>query len=197
MRPTKDLGDIGGLATLGPVKRAETGITIGMQEAAELGQMPARMLALAIGRIAIDHRRRCRSGVRPLVAQADRPIIGRSWSCRRPAPAPGPGCRRRVKPLPSFVIADRRDERCGEPHRLADPVGHHRAVEIDPVAGINAGLAIQGQVIAILANEDVREQPRAWPAALDRQSRHRLLYHALAAPAVMPGRGSPVGAQSP
>jgi hypothetical protein len=38
------------------------------------------------------------------------------------------------------VIVDRLNERCGDPHRFADPIRHHRAVEIDPSAGINTGL---------------------------------------------------------
>jgi hypothetical protein len=81
------------------------------------------------------------------------------------------------------MIADRLNQRRGNPHRFADPVCHHCAVEIDPLAGINASLAVQRRVIAVLADEDVREQPGAWPAALDRQRRHRHLHHALADPA--------------
>jgi hypothetical protein len=71
MRPTKHLGDGGGLAAIGLVKRAEAGITIGMQEAAESGQVPVRVLASAIGRVAVKHRRRRRSGVWALIAQID------------------------------------------------------------------------------------------------------------------------------
>ena len=49
MRPTKNLGDIGGLAATGLVKRAKPGIAVGMQEAAEPGQVSARMLAFPVG----------------------------------------------------------------------------------------------------------------------------------------------------
>jgi hypothetical protein len=49
MRPTKNLGDIGGLAATGLVKRAKPGIAVGMQEAAEAGQVSARMLAFPVG----------------------------------------------------------------------------------------------------------------------------------------------------
>jgi hypothetical protein len=66
------------------------------------------------------------------------------------------------------MVPDRLDQRGSDPDRLADPVRHHRAVEIDTFAGVNAGLAVQRQVIAILADENMREQPGAWPAALDR-----------------------------
>ena len=79
--------------------------------------------------------------------------------------------------------ADRLNERRGDPYRLADPVRHHRAIEIDPFASIDTGLAVQRRVIAILADENVREQPGAWPATLDRQRGHRSLHHALADPA--------------
>lgn len=71
VRPTENLSNVRGLAAIGLVKRPKAGIAVGVQEAAELCQVPARMLALAIGRIAVDHCRRRRAGTRPLVAQVD------------------------------------------------------------------------------------------------------------------------------
>jgi len=38
-------------------------------------------------------------------------------------------------------------------------------------------------MIAVFADQDVREKPRTWLAALDRQRWHRPLHHRLAAPA--------------
>jgi hypothetical protein len=49
MRPAKYLGDIGGRTAAGLVQRAEAGEAVGVQEAAEPGQVPARMLAFAVG----------------------------------------------------------------------------------------------------------------------------------------------------
>ena len=71
MCPTENLGHHGGPAVLGLVERPEAGVSIGMQEAAEAGQVPARMLAFAIRRVAIEHGRRRWPSMRPLVAQAD------------------------------------------------------------------------------------------------------------------------------
>ncbi len=71
MCPTENFGHHGGPAALGLVERPKAGVPIGMQEAAEAGQMPARMLAFAIPRVAIEYGRRRRPGMRPLVAQVD------------------------------------------------------------------------------------------------------------------------------
>ena len=71
MCPTENLGHRGGPAVLGLVERPEAGVSIGMQEAAKAGQVPARMLAFAIRRVAIEHGRRRRPSTGPLVAQVD------------------------------------------------------------------------------------------------------------------------------
>jgi hypothetical protein len=71
MRPAKHLGDRRGLAAVSLVQRAKPSIAVGMQEAAEAGQVALRLLALAVGRVAIDDRRRRRSGVGALVTQID------------------------------------------------------------------------------------------------------------------------------
>jgi hypothetical protein len=62
MRPTRRLGHV---ARIQPGK---PGIAVGLQHAPEPGQMPARVLAFAVGRVAIEHGRRRRSAVRALVA---------------------------------------------------------------------------------------------------------------------------------
>ncbi len=71
MCPTENLGHRGGPAVLGLVERPKAGVPVGMQEAAEAGQMPARMLPFAIRRVAIEHGRRRRPSTGPLVAQID------------------------------------------------------------------------------------------------------------------------------
>src|SRR5439155_12943005 len=53
LRPARSLNNVPAL-----IQRREAAIGIGLQDAAEVAQMPLRMLALAIGRIAIPHRRR-------------------------------------------------------------------------------------------------------------------------------------------
>jgi len=64
-----DLGHGGGPAVLGFVQGVESGIAIGMQMAAKAGQFRLRMLTPAIGRVAVQHRRRHRSGMGTFVAQ--------------------------------------------------------------------------------------------------------------------------------
>ncbi len=54
---------------------------------------------------------------------------------------------------------------------------------MDAFAAIDLGLAVQRQVIAILADQDMREQAGAGSATLDRQDRRRCLMNRLAAPA--------------
>jgi hypothetical protein len=51
MRPAGDLGHGRGLPVRGLIERPETGIAISLQEAVERGQVRARMLAPAIGRV--------------------------------------------------------------------------------------------------------------------------------------------------
>lgn len=42
------------------------------------------------------------------------------------------------------------DQWLQQPANLVDPVGHHRAIEIDAVTGVDLGLAVQRQVIRVL-----------------------------------------------
>jgi hypothetical protein len=140
------------------------------------------MLALAVGRVAIEHSGRPDAAMRPLVPEIDPEPAGLRLAAPRRQHRDG-----RVVGVQLFgrhdVLADRLDERLHQPDGLADPKGERRAVELDTLAGIDAGLAVERQVVAILADQHVREKPRTRPAALDRQRRHRRLRHRLAAPA--------------
>jgi hypothetical protein len=44
------------------------------------------------------------------------------------------------------------DQRRQESRRLADPIGQHGTLEVDALARIDAGLPVQGQMIAVLAD---------------------------------------------
>jgi hypothetical protein len=81
------------------------------------------------------------------------------------------------------MLSDRLDQRRQQPGRLADPIGQRGAVEVDALAPIDARLPVERQMIAVLADQHMGQQPGPRPAALDRQGRHRRLRHALAAPA--------------
>ena len=52
------------------------------------------------------------------------------------------------------VIRHRLDQRGGQCRDLADPGGHCGTVEPDPLARVDAGLAIERQVIAAFADQD-------------------------------------------
>ena len=66
MGPTPGFGDL-----VAGEQLVETSISIGMDDAPELIEVGARMLALAVGRVAEQRRRRSRAGERPLVADID------------------------------------------------------------------------------------------------------------------------------
>jgi hypothetical protein len=72
---------------------------------------------------------------------------------------------------------DQGREQKGHP---ADPVGHHRAIDLDPGPGIDVALPMQRQMIAVLRHQHMGEQGRAWTAPFDRQRRHRRLHDRLA-----------------
>jgi hypothetical protein len=52
-------------------------------------------------------------------------------------------------------------QRLQQPSRPADPLGQGRAVELDAAAGIDQRLPVERQMIAILGDQHVGQQP--WP----------------------------------
>src|SRR5216684_982566 len=71
----------------------EPGIAISVDDAAEVLQVRARVLALGVRRV--EEQRRWRAGNRRTAAGRERrSITVRSWSCRYRAPIPAPACRR-------------------------------------------------------------------------------------------------------
>ena len=78
------------------------------------------------------------------------------------------------------VVGNGFDQRRGQRRHLADPSRHGGAIELDALARIDPGLPVQRQMIAIFADQDVRQQPCAGLTTLDRQRRHLPLHHGLA-----------------
>jgi hypothetical protein len=72
------------------------------------------------------------------------------------------------------------DKRRGERRHAADPAGQGGSVEVDALAGVDHGLAVQRLRIGIFGDHHVGEQPRAWPASFDREGRQRRLHNGLA-----------------
>ena len=86
------------------------------------------------------------------------------------------------------LVSQRLKQRC----RAANPIGHGRAVQIDPFAGIDLALAVEWKVIGILAHKHMRQKARAGPATLDRTRRQRRLHNRFAAPAGFARADNPV-----
>ncbi|BDW99211.1 hypothetical protein MACH15_09640 [Maricaulis maris] len=58
-------------------------------------------------------------------------------------------------------------QRFQQPRGLSHPSGQGGAFQLDAFAGIDLALAVKRQVIAILGDEDMRQEPRSGTALLD------------------------------
>jgi hypothetical protein len=76
--------------------------------------------------------------------------------------------------------AQRLDQRRHQGRGAAHPVGERRAGDLDPLAGVDVGLAVERQVIAVLGAEEVGDEAGTGLAALDRQARRRRLHRGIA-----------------
>ena len=148
--------------------------------------MVLRMLPFPISREAIPRCRRRRAAPGALVAgigpepgglgsaragrqHPDRRVVGEDRLGREHVPPDGVG------------------QRLQQGGGLADPVGERGAVEVQPLAFEDLALAVERQVVGVLADQHMGEQPRTGAAALDRAGRQRRLDEALAAGAGQPG----------
>ncbi len=141
------------------VEIGEAGVAVGMQEAATARQQRVRVFGLAVRRITIEGSGRRRGAKRTLVAH------------RRPLPAglgPPPariehrdrrvvGVQREARPNMALDALAEGFEQSGE---TADPARHDGAVDLDAAAGVDVGLPMQRQMIAVLRHDDMGEQRR-------------------------------------
>jgi hypothetical protein len=74
-----------------------------------------------------------------------------------------------------YMGADRLDQRHQRRRRRADPVSKRRHVELEALAGIDLALAVERQMQAILAEQDVCQKARSGTAARDRMQRREQL----------------------
>jgi len=167
MRPARHLDDGSGLPA-SIVQLLVSRIAIGLEKSAEAGEMRARSLALAVGRVEIGRCRRADALPAPVVAGV------------HPQPA-GPGLAgarrqhrdRRVVGMDlvgcEYMRADVVDQRLEQPADLADPVRHGRAVEFDAFAGVDFRLPVEREVVDVLGHQHMREQAGACLAARDGQ----------------------------
>ena len=163
----------GRLLDLLAVEFIEASVSICLQHAGEVRQVRSGPLTFAIRAIAEEHRRRIGTARRPIIAHVrpQAPLLGGA--------AAGEKYRHRgviAVDLVSAecVAADRLHQRLEQCTRPADPVGEGRAIKIDPLAGIDLALTIQGKVIAVLGDQDMCEQPWACEAALNRTARRQV-----------------------
>ena len=61
-------------------------------------------------------------------------------------------------------LGQRREQRGGPPH----PVGQGGAAQVERLAGVDLRLAVERQVIGVLGDQNMGEQPWPGPSALDR-----------------------------
>ncbi len=110
------------------------------------------------------HRPRPADRLRPRGGRrGHRPRAGRSWSGRARDRAPAPWSRRRRASSRPCSFSSRRS--CTGRSRKAarpGPVGQGRAVELDPLAGVDLGLAIERQVIGVLGDHHVGDRAPRW-----------------------------------
>ena len=81
------------------------------------------------------------------------------------------------------VAADQLVQRAQRGRAGADPIGQRRDVEVDALAGIALALPVERLVLAVLGEQDHRQQARPGAAARDDMERRRRLGDRLAGPA--------------
>ena len=68
-----------------------------------------------------------------------------------------------------YIFAQRRNQRIKQSRRTAYSIGQRRALQINALAGINAGLAVQWLMIGIFGHQHMSEKAGAWLSPLNRQ----------------------------
>ena len=74
---------------------------------------------------------------------------------------------------------------------FADPIRQRRAIQIEPIALEDLALAVEWQMVGILVDQNMRQQPGAGTSTLDRPRRQRCLREAIAAGTGHPGSPRP------
>src|SRR6266540_4458110 len=185
MRPTGGQDDIA--ARLQPL---EAGVAIDVENPGEVFQMRRRPLALAVRR---EHEDRCRRRW-----SAPRPLVARIHPKPSRLGATAAGIKHRDRRIVGKQVIRCKDvraelfvQRVEPPACAANPSGQRRAIELNAVAREDLRLSIQRRVIAIFADQDLREQRRRRQATCDRTLRRRRLVHGPTGPAAIFGAANP------
>ena len=135
------------------------------------------MLAGAIARVEEDRRRRIGAAEGPVVADIGPEPAGVGLAL-------GQHRHGRVVAVHARAGEDmRRDQIVERPQRsgaAADLVGQRRQAQLDAFVGIALALAVERLMLAVLLEQDHRQQARAGPAARERMERRRRLADLLA-----------------
>src|SRR6185312_2661076 len=152
----------------------EARIPVDLQDALELRQVRRRTLRAPVGAIEVHSRRRLGPTRWPVVASIDPQAPGLGASAariehrdRRIIGEQGPGA--------EHVRGDPGLQGLQPPDRTTYPVRERRTIEFDAMPGKDLALSVQGQVVAILGDEDVREKPWCGQTLGDRALRSRRL----------------------
>jgi len=177
----------------------EPGIAVDLKDALEGVEMCLRPDRPAVGLVDVEGCRRIGARPAPLVAGVDPQPAGLG--------APAPGIEHRQRRVVGEQLIGREDrlpqsvvQRFEPPAGTADPAGHGGPLQIDALAGEDLGLAVQGEMIAVLADQDVGEQRGAGRAAGDHPLGRGGLHHRIAPPAGIlgpPNADDPQGRRHP
>lgn len=174
------MGPAGGFGHLAAIEDSvEPGIAIRMQYPLEALQVALGMFALAVGRVEEHGGRRLLAAPWPAIADIGPQSAGPGFAKARSQHG-----NRRVVAMQHIgtedLPAQRRHQGIEKSGRPAHPVGECRAFEIDALAGIDARLPVERQVIGIFGDQHMGKQSGTGTPTLDRQRGHRQLHDGFA-----------------
>ncbi len=184
MRPAGDLDDP---VAVEPVI---AGVAVRLQEAPERPKMILGPLALAIGRVAEQHRSGRTVAGGAVVAHVYPQPTSAGLAMARRQHRHGRVVGMQLARL-QRLLRQRLDQRLQQGACAADPVRQGRALQLNAFTGVDRALPVQRQMIGILGHQDVGEQARACHTARDRPRRRFALHDPLAAGARQLGPNVP------
>lgn len=142
----------------------EPGITVGVNDAAELRQMGLGMFALTVRRIAEQSRRRPRTGKGPLVSDVE-PALAKAGVDSRPVlvlPVPGARTGTGVSSTCKVSLARTSAARASTSGFSAAAVAPTQPDRVEvsrltPAAGEDLGLTIERQMIVVLRHDNMSQ----------------------------------------
>src|SRR5205809_6231790 len=161
MRPARSLDNVPTR-----IQRRETAIGVRLQNAAKAAQVRLRMLALAVRRIAIPHRRWIATRPGSIIPHIGPQASGFGFA--PPRIEHGHRCVVGVQLLRrTYIAAERCYQRFEQPRCAGDPFSKRRAIEIHAGTPADSLLPLQRTVVAVLGYDHLRAQSWGRKAAID------------------------------